>query len=55
MDYKEQIITRNQAQMLLEKMKNTESKTNMHRFVLNDRTIVYCKNKDRIKDYIKQS
>lgn len=54
MDYKEQIITRSQAQMLLEKMKKTESKTKMHRFVLNDKTVVYCKNKDRINDYIKQ-
>lgn len=55
MDYKEQIITRNQAQAILEKMKKTESKTKLHRFVLNDKTVVYCKNKDRINDYIKQS
>ncbi len=55
MDYKEQIITRSQAQSLLDKMKKMESKEKMHRFVLNDRTVVYCKNKDRINDYIKQS
>lgn len=54
MDYKEQIITRSQAQELLDKMKKTESKTKLHRFVLNDKTVVCCKNKDRINDYIKQ-
>jgi retron-type reverse transcriptase len=55
MDYKEQITTRSQAQSLLDKMKKMESKTKLHRFVLNDKTVVYCKNKDRINDYIKQS
>lgn len=55
MDYKEQIITRSQAKSLLKKMKDLESKAEMHRFVLNDKTVVYCKNKDRINDYIKQS
>lgn len=51
MDYSEQIVTRSQAQIMLEKMKAIESKTKMHRFVLNDKTVVYCKNKDRIKDF----
>ena len=55
MDYKEQMTSRSQAQSLLDKMKKTESKTKLHRFVLNDKTVVYCKNKDRINDYIKQS
>lgn len=53
MDYSEKIVTRTQAQIVLDKLKEVESNTPMHRFVLNDKTVVFCKNKEKINDYIK--
>ena len=51
MDYKEQATTRSQAQMMLDKLKSEEDKTKLHKLVLNDRTVVYCKRKERLEDF----
>ena len=51
MDYKEQATTRSQAQMMLDKFKREEDKTKLHKLVLNDRTVVYCKRKERLEDF----
>lgn len=51
MDYKEQATTRSQAQMMLDKLKREEDKTKLHKLVLNDRTVVYCKRKERLEDF----
>jgi hypothetical protein len=45
MDYKEQATTRSQAKMMLDKLKREEDKTKLHKLVLNDKTVVYCKRK----------
>ena len=41
------------AEKALEKMKKYEKTITMHRLQLNDRTVVYCKNEDRLEDYKK--
>lgn len=51
MDYKEQATTRSQAQMMLDKFKREEDKTKLHKLVLNDRTVVYCKRKERLEEF----
>lgn len=51
MDYKEQATTRTQAQMMLDKFKREEDKTRLHKLVLNDKTVVYCKRKERLDDF----
>lgn len=51
MDYKEQATTRSQAQMMLDKLKREEDKTKLHKLVLNDKTVVYCKRKERLEDF----
>ena len=41
------------AKKALEKMKNYEAKTKMFTARINDKTIVCCKNEDRIEQYKK--
>lgn len=51
MDYTEKKMTREQAQVKLEKAKCEETKTPLHMKRLNKNTVVYCRRKERIKDY----
>lgn len=53
--YEEKITTRSQAQKMLERMKEIENDTKLYRFNLDDKTTLYCKNKERIKDYKKKN
>lgn len=41
------------AKKTLEKMKEYEKKTKLHRLQIDDKTVVYCKNEDRLEDYKK--
>lgn len=54
MDYKEQKVSRSQAQIMLERFKAMEAETKFHQKRINDKTIVYCKNKERLDDYTQQ-
>lgn len=54
MDYKEQCVSRSQAQIMLERLKAMEAETTFHQVRINDKTIVNCKNKERLDDYKKQ-
>lgn len=47
------IYERTRAEKNLEKMKNYEKKTKLHTLRLNEKTIVCCKNEDRLEDYKK--
>ena len=49
----DEVNEKNNAQKALEKMKKYEKSITMHRLQLNDRTVVYCKNEDRIEQYKK--
>lgn len=49
----DEVQEKSKAQETLEKMKEYEKSITMHRLQLNDRTVVYCKNKDRIEQYKK--
>lgn len=41
------------AEKVLEELKRYENTIKMHEVRINDKTIVYCKNKDRIEQYKK--
>lgn len=49
----DEIKEKQRAKINLERMKEYEKTITMHRFQLNDRTVVYCKNEDRIEQYKK--
>lgn len=36
---------------MLDKLKREEDKTKLHKLVLNDKTVVYCKRKERLDDF----
>lgn len=51
---REEIVDENsKAKKALEKMKNYEKKTKLHTLRINEKTIVCCKNEDRLEDYKK--
>lgn len=53
-DTREDIVDEyTRAKKALEKMKNYEAKTKMFTARINDKTIVCCKNEDRIEQYKK--
>jgi hypothetical protein len=49
----DEVNEKSNALKALEKMKKYEKTITMHRLQLNDRTVVYCKNEDRIEQYKK--
>lgn len=49
----DEIKEKQRAKKNLERMKEYEKTITMHRLQLNDRTVVYCKNEDRIEQYKK--
>lgn len=49
--YSDKVEDTTRARKALEKMKQIEEKLNLHSQRINKSTIVFCKNKVRIKDY----
>lgn len=52
-DYRSIVEDKSVAKDLLEKMKKYEQTVKMHEVRIDDKTVVYCKNKDRIEEYKK--
>jgi hypothetical protein len=52
-DYRSLVEDKSVAKDLLEKMKKYEQTVKMHEVRIDDKTIVYCKNEDRIEQYKK--
>lgn len=52
-DYRSLVEDKSVAKDLLEKMKKYEQTVKMHEVRIDDKTVVYCKNKDRIEEYKK--
>ena len=52
-DYNTNKEEKEKAEYVLEKFKKIENKTKMHYLRIDDKTVVYCKNEDRLEDYKK--
>ena len=49
----DEIREKQRAKSNLERMKEYEKTITMHRLQLNDRTVVYCKNEEKLEQYKK--
>ena len=51
--FDDNVANREKAMIVLEKAKEYEKKTMLHKLQINKNTVVYCKNEDRLEDYKK--
>ena len=51
--FDDNVANREKAIIVLEKAKEYEKRTKMHKLQINKNTIVYCKNESKLEDYKK--